>query len=192
MNKGIHTILSILVATGLVIGAGMAFSGGGVASGDVDAQTFAGTTELNASSTSGQVDSITVGAIGEATWNDLPGEANRVTVELSTNSGPNESYETFAREVYWDAPSATDGSYEFERVSGDVLNETSFDADTFSAAEDGETTERYFPVKVTVTVTTDDGHYTHTEVHRVTTEVTNLEDPQVGADTEIGGEIGMA
>lgn len=191
-SKPVRTVLSLAVVGLLLAGAAFAFTGSASA-GDVDGVTYAGVTNLENESPDGQVSAIEVGAAGTVEWENLPDDAKRVKVELATNAGEDGEYQTFAQSNYWSVPRETDGTYKFDRVHGDVIGNTSFEADTFSAAEDGETEERMFPVRVTVKVVDSNGDvHKHVQYHKVTTNVTNVGEPSVGAEKTIDGRIIMS
>lgn len=189
-------VFSAFMALVLIAGAGVAampMITGQASAGEADGTTYASVVELSNSSQTGQVDGITVATTGYVNWTNMPDDVESVNVTMKTDAGDGDNeWQTFAHKSYENVSSDRNGDYSYDRVEGDVIENTDFTADTFSAEEDGETTEQYFHVKVIVTVTAEDGtECTFTDTHKVTTEVTNLADATVGGDTAVDGTIEM-
>lgn len=182
--------LGLLVMTAAVA-VGFHTMTGNASAGQADGKTYASTTHLENSSANGQVDELIVSSTGLVEWEEMPNGAEAVHVGLSTNSGEEKSYETFASATY-EVDGDESGEYSYDTVRGDVLENTSWDGSNFASDENGETEKSYFPVKVTITVAGPDGETCEfTETHKVKTSVTNLTDPTIDGDSDVGGDIVM-
>jgi hypothetical protein len=193
--KLLKSLLALTLALALA-GAAIAGSGAGIgqyiggAEATATGTTYASVTELSNESHNGAVETLTLSTTGVVSWEHMTADAETVTVELQVKNGAN--YETVATKNY-SVDAGSSGEYSYDRVSGDVLDATSYDAEDFSASEDGETQRKYLTTRVVVTVTDANGNTCEfTERHKVITEVTNLLDPTVSGDTDVDGSVGMA
>jgi len=193
----IKTAFSVIAAIGLI--AAGAFVGipaltGTASAQEAHGQSYASVTEINGTSQNGQVETVQVSSSGEVHWEHMPNGVETVRVDLAVKHDG--EYETFATRDY-DVNGSSDGVYNYgtsedSRVTGELIENTSYDASDFSADEDGEINKESLDIRVTVTVIGPDGvDCVFTEKHKLKTEVTNLHNPAAGGDTNIDGDIGM-
>lgn len=189
MKKPITALLSVLVAVGLVGAGAFAFMSPAAADPTADGTTYASTLELHGESANGQVDEITVGSSGFVEWQNLPTDADNVTVTLMAQT-PSGEWQQVTQESFDINGSA--GSYSYDGVNGTLVDSTDYTSADFSADENGDVRKEHVPLKVVVDVYAEDGTACYLqETHQIATTVENLPDPSASTDTNISGEIHM-
>lgn len=176
-NQHIVAIVSLALVAALIGGVALVNLGSQPGQASVTLDSDVPTSTIAGSSPDGNISEIPVSASGSVAWEDLDSPATDVRVTLLTPYDRG-GFDALAEETH--NASGTAGSVDFGEMSGELLANSDYSADDFSADEDGVTRNETFQAAVQVEVITEDGDELRSETHTFTVSVTNEAEPDDG------------
>lgn len=146
---------------------------------------------LTGESPDGTVERVILSVSGSFTWENLPDVPEVANVRIETQFDGD--WEFVAGQNFHEIPETqtADEPYEFNEISGDIIEQTSWEASDFEETTDGETTTTEVPTRVIASIEYPGGPITDQQEYDVSVEVTNTEDPDasMSLDSQLNGTV---